>query len=179
MKRSWVGYIVISGFFMAFVLFANPVGAAENGQDNGRKAVRASKAQLATFVKDSQLDDAPIVMLNLLKYREQAEYPKGFNAEPCSGKQAYERYSQGARGTLKEVGAQAIWKGSSKSTLIGPDGDYWDDVILVQYPSRKHFLKMVKSDAYKKASVHRTAALEDSRLICTEEIMSLVSKKGQ
>ncbi|MBN2297041.1 MAG: DUF1330 domain-containing protein [Deltaproteobacteria bacterium] len=179
MNRFWVGCIVISGFFMAFILSANTAGAAEKGQDNGRMTLRASKAQLAAFVKDASLDDTSIIMLNLLKYREQAKYPEGFNAEPCSGKQAYERYAQGARETLKAIGARAVWKGKVEGILIGPEGEYWDDVILVQYPSRKIFLKMVKSDDYKKASVHRTAALEDSRLICTDELMNFVSKKSQ
>ena len=35
-------------------------------------------------------DDSPVVMLNLLRYREKAAYPEGFEAVPCSGREAYQ-----------------------------------------------------------------------------------------
>lgn len=43
----------------------------------------------------------------------------------------------------------------------------WDDVILVEYPSKDTFLQMIASRAYKNIVGHRIAALEDSRLIAT------------
>ena len=33
--------------------------------------------------------DGPVVMLNLLKFREQANYSAGSSHEPCSGAEAY------------------------------------------------------------------------------------------
>ena len=48
------------------------------------KTVEPSPERLEAFLSGD--DDAPIVMINLLRYREQAAYPEGFDAEPCSGR---------------------------------------------------------------------------------------------
>ena len=56
---------------------------------------------------------------------------------------------------------------SAHATVIGPADEQWDEVILVQYPSRAAFLDMISSDAYQVAMVDREVALADSRLIPT------------
>jgi uncharacterized protein (DUF1330 family) len=112
-------------------------------------------------------DPGPIVMVNLLRYRAQAEYPPGMGATPCSGREAYSRYAEIALRKVAEVGGRLLWMGSMASALIGPEGEEWDDVVLVEYPSRRAFLDMVSRPTYQAAAVHRTAALADSRLIAT------------
>jgi len=111
--------------------------------------------------------DTPIVMINLLRYRDRAAYPPGADAEPCSGREAYQRYGAGVTPIIGEAGARIVWFGSVKQIVIGPDGEQWDDAILVQYPSRKAFLAMVSRPDYREIAIHRTAALADSRLILT------------
>jgi len=71
---------------------------------------------------------------------------------------------------LAEVGAEVMWFGRVPQTVIGPDGVRWDDAILVRYPSRKAFLGMVSRPDYRRITAHRTAALDDSRLIATETL---------
>jgi uncharacterized protein (DUF1330 family) len=112
-------------------------------------------------------DDAPIVMINLLRYRAQAAYPDGFDAEPCSGREAYQRYGTVAAGRVASVGGRLLWMGRVRASVIAPDDETWDDAILVEYPSRRAFLEMVSQPEYLAAAVHRTAALADSRLIAT------------
>ena len=107
----------------------------------------------------------PIVMLNLLRYRERAAYPDGFDAEPCSGREAYQRYGAVAGGLVADAGGRPVWMGTISRAFIAPDAEAWDDAILVYYPSRQHFLDMYESADYQAAKPHRTAALEDSRLI--------------
>ena len=106
-------------------------------------------------------------MINLLRYRERAEYPPGSTAEACSGREAYQRYGAAVTPMLAAHGAQALWFGNVKQTVIGPADERWDDAILVRYPSRAAFLAMVSSPEYQRIAVHRTAALADSRLIAT------------
>jgi hypothetical protein len=55
--------------------------------------------------------------------------------------------------------------GRARAALIAPEGESWDEVVLVHYPSRRAFLRMVQSDAYRAIVHHRTAALADSRLV--------------
>jgi uncharacterized protein (DUF1330 family) len=122
-------------------------------------------------------DDGPIVMLNLLRYRERAEYPSDSGHSACSGREAYDRYSAVAVQKVASVGGRILWLGQSFLTLIGPGEEKWDDVVLVEYPSRKAFLDMVSMPDYLAASVHRTAALADSRLIGTKTLLSVMSKE--
>ena len=55
--------------------------------------------------------DTPIVMINLLRYRERAAYPSDFEAEPCSGREAYRRYGAVAAQTIAKVGGSVLWAG--------------------------------------------------------------------
>ena len=63
---------------------------------------------------------------------------------------------------LWEVGGQVLWMGNVREGLIAPDGESWDEVLLVHYPSRRAFVRMVTSEAYGKIGArHRTAALAE------------------
>lgn len=127
--------------------------------------VNPTRADLARFA-DETPDDAPIVMLNLLRFRDEADYgPDGPRGVP--GKKAYAEYSRGVMPLLFEVGGLPLWMGKARASLIAPEGERWDEVLLVHYPSRRAFLRMVSSRAYAEVMQHRTAALEDSRLVET------------
>jgi uncharacterized protein (DUF1330 family) len=122
--------------------------------------VNPDRAALKAFAE--QPHEGPIHMLNLLRYREVAAYEDGTQA---SGAQAYETYAGLARPFLAETGASVLWYGSEGSALIGPPGERWDAAFVVAYPSKQAFLKMALSPGYQAIVHHRTAALEDSRLI--------------
>jgi len=130
-----------------------------------------SPEQVQALVADAG-DDSPVVMINLLRYRDRAEYPQGSDAAPCAGREAYERYGALVLPMLGEVGARVLWRGSPRQTVIGPAAERWDEVLLVQYPSRAAFLTMVGRADYQRAVVHRRAALADSRLIATATVAS-------
>jgi len=118
-----------------------------------------------------QLDsEGPIIMVNLLRYRERAAYPQSSAATPCSGREAYQRYSEVALRTVAEVGGELFYLGRVAASVIAPAGEEWDDVALVRYPSRRAFVEMIGRADYQAGAVHRTAALADSRLICTEAV---------
>ena len=129
-------------------------------------SVELTPEQIQAFANDAG-EDGPIVMINLLRYREQASYPKDFDAEPCSGREAYRRYGTIAVRRIASVGGRLRWMGDVQATVIAPTGERWDDAVLVEYPSRKAFVEMVSQPEYLAAAPHRTAALEDSRLIAT------------
>ncbi len=110
--------------------------------------------------------DTPVVMLNLLRYRDQAVYEAGAtDGTPCTGREAYARYSERVAPLLKAAGGQVLWSGSSQWALIAPPDEQWDTVLLVRYPSKDAFLGMANSAAYLAITHHRSAALEDSRLV--------------
>jgi uncharacterized protein (DUF1330 family) len=111
--------------------------------------------------------DTPVVMLNLLRYREQAAYPAGSNFTACTGREAYARYSKVALEKVKSVGGEPVWFVEVLERFIGPVGEEWHEMLLVRYPTLSAFLQMLAMPDYRAATVHRTAALEDARLIVT------------
>jgi uncharacterized protein (DUF1330 family) len=129
-------------------------------------SIEPSPEQLTRLLAEA--DEGAIVMINLLRFRDSAQYPAGFAAEPCSGREAYQRYGMHVLPMLHGVGGKILWSGAAKMVVIGPSEESWHEAVLVQYPSRAAFISMVTSEAYQKIVDHRTAALADSRLIATK-----------
>ena len=112
--------------------------------------------------------DEPVTMVNLLKYRAQARYEDG-NEAPCTGREAYARYKHAFTETVGAVSqAQVLFAGPVGQVFIGqvgrPETD-WDDVLIVRYPSRRHFLAMMADATYREALRHRYAGLERTVLL--------------
>jgi uncharacterized protein (DUF1330 family) len=111
--------------------------------------------------------DQPIHMLNLLQYRDQAEYPEGHDnaGKDWSGRRAYKEYGKTSGPIFRRVGGEIVWRGAFEAVLTGPEAMRWHDGFIAQYPSAAAFFEMVKDPEYQKAVVNRTAALADSRLV--------------
>ncbi len=118
--------------------------------------------QIKRFVEEGP--DGPLVMLNLLKFRDEAAYADGSGEPGRSGAEAYAVYSETALQKVRGVGGSLFFTSPAHTPVIGPDGE-WDMVALVRYPSREAFLSMVGDPEYQACTHHRTAALADSRLI--------------
>ncbi|WP_052117986.1 DUF1330 domain-containing protein [Novosphingobium pentaromativorans] len=104
--------------------------------------------------------DRPVAMLNLIRFRERAEYSPADGEEPCTGAQAYERYRELVTPLVEAVGGKPML--SRMQSMIG-EGDEWDLSFLVFYPSGRAFLSMVNDPSYHAVSHHRQAAVADSR----------------
>lgn len=113
-----------------------------------------------------------VVMLNLLRFREQADYDKATHLappSPLSGREAYQLYMKHTAPFLKEAGSEVVFQGEAGHFLIGPDSEKWDAVLLVRHKSREAFLAFARNEDYLKIAGHRNAALVDSRLLPIEE----------
>ena len=122
--------------------------------------VDAAPQALAAFAQEVP-DGRPIVLINLLRYRRQTRVGR----DELSGPHAYERYAKALEPVIMAVGGRPIWRGQARFTLIGPPEERWDEVILVAYPQRSAFERMLRTPEYRASAGLRTAALEDSRLI--------------
>jgi uncharacterized protein (DUF1330 family) len=131
-------------------------------------SINPSPIQLAAFTADVA-DDTPLLMLNLLRFRPQASYATTSNHAPCSGREAYARYSQTALRKVRGVGGEVQLMAAAQAALIAPADEQWDELLLVRYPSKAAFLSMLTDPEYRTATEHRTAALADSRLIATTQ----------
>jgi hypothetical protein len=66
---------------------------------------------------------------------------------------------------LKTSGGELVFYGRGGSFLIGPLDERWDAVMLVRQSGIASFLAFASNDGYLAGIGHRTAALEDSRLL--------------
>jgi uncharacterized protein (DUF1330 family) len=128
------------------------------------RTIEPGEAQLRAFATGAAAI-APITMLNLLRYRDRADYARHPAEPPCSGREAYGRYAAGALPCIAAAGGRVVFMGAASDSVIGPTDETWDDVLLVEYPSGHALLDMIASPAYRAIVHHRSAALEDSRLI--------------
>ena len=114
--------------------------------------------QIRSLVASS--DPGPIVMVNLLRFKERADRRRG--PQRRRGLRAIRgrdgAISRARRGRL--LAAVVCQEG-----VIGPATPEWDMVALVAYPSREAFLTMIADPEYLEVHRHRVAALADSRLI--------------
>ena len=109
--------------------------------------------------------NAKVTMLNLLMFAETADYSQHPDESPCSGEEAYQRYSKLALACIESVGAKVLLYGKTAETVIGPVEERWDKALVVEYPSLLAFQEMISSEEYQSILHHRNAALKDSRLI--------------
>jgi uncharacterized protein (DUF1330 family) len=107
-------------------------------------------------------------MLNLLRYRDVAE--PGFGVDGLSGREAYQVYGRRFAELNPRFGGEPIWMGEACASIIGEEA--WDIVILVRYPTRQQFVDMMNDPAYQAIAPIRAAALVDSRLVETRQLMA-------
>ena len=111
--------------------------------------------------------DEPVVMLNLLKYRDTAE--SGHGVDGLTGEAAYRVYGEKFAALNPAFGGEPIWLGRALNSIIGNED--WDIVVLVRYPRRQNFLDMMSDEAYQVIAPIRAAALADSRLIEMNQLL--------
>lgn len=111
--------------------------------------------------------DGLIAQVNLLKFRIKAAYREEDPefGEACSGKVAYDRYSEGFTQLAAEVGGTTLLLASTERYFIG--GGNWDAVLVNQFPNRASFIATLNHPDYKSISRHREAGLLCQDLIVT------------
>ena len=118
--------------------------------------------------------DAPVVMLNLMKFRAKSLDGNG------SGWDAYKRYSAHTSRLLKARGATIIWTGDVRTVALGAlaEGD-WDYAALVWYPRPAAFIDMVQSDDYAMGNVERENGTQSHLILATHTAYSKLAQPTQ
>ena len=118
--------------------------------------VLPSQKQIEGFMEPGH--DGPIYMLNLLKFKEKAEYSDGRNTD-LTGAEAYAIYSAEVVGHLASVSGGLMFAAEVERLMLGEVEELWDSAAIAMYPSRKAMLEMMSSPDYQASAVHRTAGL--------------------
>ena len=114
-----------------------------------------------------------ILMLNLLRFREKADYtlnPELAPPQPISGREAYQKYIDHTLPFLEATGGGIVMLGEGGNFLIGPEDEHWHLAMLIRQNSLDDFMSFTRNREYLAGHGHRTAALEDSRLLPLVEI---------
>ena len=151
MKKYLIGLVIISG--LMFFLISND--SDSNESNSYKNALRPNPIQLAEFALG---DDDPILMVNLLKFKDKAEYEDG-RATNLTGREAYEIYVTETKEHLANVGAELILGGEVNGLLLGEVEELWDAFGVARYPSRKAMIAMARNPAYIESEKHRAAGL--------------------
>ncbi|MFI6206306.1 DUF1330 domain-containing protein [Streptomyces sp. NPDC051041] len=93
----------------------------------------------------------PVVMLNLLRFAP-------------DGRASYEECSRRAAAFLKRYGGELLYAGDGGTPLVAEDGQAWDAVLLVRYPDRAAFSRMVADPEYQEITGLRSRALTEAVL---------------
>ena len=110
----------------------------------------------------------PVVMVNLMRFRERSLDGDG------SGWDAYLRYSALTVPMIKARGGTLLWTGDAKAVALGrQEGNQWDYLALVYYPSVAAFIDMMTSADYEtRCDLHRTNGCAEHLIIATAEAYS-------
>ncbi len=119
--------------------------------------------RLATTPPD---EDGPVWMVNLMKYRDVAEYADGRD-EQISGREADDRYTP--LGPLADIGAEIVFAGEVDQQLLG-DAPVWDRVGVVKYPTRRSFIDMQQRRDFKELHAHKDAGMQETFVIGCQPI---------
>ena len=114
-----------------------------------------------------------VVMLNLLRFRGTADYSATPQLAPktaITGAEAFQRYIEHTLPFLRETGGDIVFLGTGGPFLIGPPSERWDMAMLIRQRSVESFLAFASHGPYLAGMGHRTAALEDSRLLPLSEV---------
>ncbi len=102
--------------------------------------------------------DGPICMVNLLKFKEHAEYEDGRETD-LTGRQAYELYGRGVAALLPDYGGKIVFAGDVTFLMLGQVEELWDEIAIAQYPNRGALVAMSSSEEWRALAIHRTAGL--------------------
>ncbi|MFZ4718550.1 MAG: hypothetical protein ACOYMR_03940 [Ilumatobacteraceae bacterium] len=106
-------------------------------------------------------EDGPIWMVNLMSYRQKADYADGRDSD-ISGREADDRYAP--LGPLKAIGARVVFTAEVESQFLN-DSPKWDRIAIVKYPSRRAFLEMQNRPDFRELHAHKEAGMAET-IVC-------------
>ena len=145
---------------MAAFMFSPAAGAQRRP---GSPSYGTSNPDSASFMAVAPENDKMFYMLNLMKYRDKADYGDG-PENGLSGREAGQRYNP--QPEIQKVGGYLVYAGDVEVQLEGKDPT-WDTVAMVMYPSRAKFREMTSSAEFRDTVQHKRASLGITQVIVT------------
>lgn len=100
----------------------------------------------------------PVCMVNLLKFKDKAEYEDGRETE-LTGEQAYMLYAAEMRKLVEAEGGRFHFSGRVVGALLGEIEELWDVVGIAEYPEPATMMKITSTPEFQEIEKHRAAGL--------------------
>jgi len=114
-----------------------------------------------TLATTAPHEDGPVWMINLMRYRDRAEYDDG-RTNALSGREANDAYADQI--PLAAIGATPVFVADVEDQLLGAEPK-WDRVAVVRYPTRASFISMQQRDDFQRAHEHKDAAMAETIVV--------------
>jgi hypothetical protein len=126
----------------------------------------------------SQDDGNEYFMINLMKFREEALYPEGYDYDD-DVEAAAARYSAGVVPALIKRGSIPILVADIEGRFIDFEGaDEWDQVGIVRYRSRRDMIEMALELGERDLGIHKWASIEKTHVFPAEPMIDFVFVRG-
>ena len=161
--------------FLALWLYLNPgvVSGKLTAQEIATNLAAAEKLPFPADEKPELLkrlrqwmesdDGKPFYMLNLMRYHPELNRFAGspeFNGTPQESNQ---RYEDAAMPMLIRIGGYPLYAGTPHGgnlMAFQPTLDNWSRLLVVRYPSRRDFLRLLNGPEYLKIAPYKVMALQ-------------------
>ena len=100
-------------------------------------------------------EDGPIWMINLMSYRDTADYADGRDSS-ISGREADDRYTP--LGPLAAIGAEVVFAADVDTQFLN-DTPAWHRVGIVKYPTRRSLIEMQQRPDFRELHSHKEAGM--------------------
>ena len=101
-------------------------------------------------------DKGPFVLAQLLRFVE-------------GGRDAYLSYSREATPILRIRGAQIVYAGECIEPLAASEGQKWDALVLIRYPSRTAYVEMLADAEFRRVAEMRRKSLRDAAFFVMDD----------
>ena len=161
--------------------FSKPLTGAEVDAYLAKLATNSQEQESADADLDSFRaflladDGKPFYMVNLMQYRRQALYPDGSHPEVETGHEANALYSKAVVKELLKRGSYPVFLSRKLANLYsaGEGTDFFEEVGIVRYRSRRDMLEMATSPSFQSAEPHKWASLEKTVVVPTQKLILL------
>lgn len=182
--RRWP-WFAAAAVYVLFLLWhepwlKSPLTAAElefalRGMDANQQVSKEEKDALRSFF--SQDDGKPFYNLNLMLFADRAVYADGMTRLGIvTGADANDAYAKMVVPHLLKRGSYPIFASSKISNLLSENAsgaDFFQEVAIVRYRSRRDMLDMILDPKFKEGSPHKFAALAKNVAVPTSGVLVL------
>ena len=131
---------------------------------NVHNTVLRTSADLQAFL-DQDIEGS-VAMVRLLKFKAGAEYPDGRETE-LTGAEAYRLHRRAMVERVTSGGGRLVFSGTARHLVLGEVDEMWDEVMVVEFPSKEAFVEIISSLEIAESGIHRRAGLAGQLLIAT------------